>query len=136
MAGIGVNGKRKEGGKRKRERGREEREREGKEEGRREEAREGGRTRGGRRKDKREKEEDEREEVWERKKEEGRRKAKGERGVWLTFTISCAVMDPMTDCMGQASPLLWWANLAMSRSSNSSTCRRTSDQSDNILGCL
>ena len=54
---------------------------------------------------------------------------KGER-VWLTFTISWAVMDPMTDCMGQASPLLWWANLAMSRSFNSSTCGRISDQSD------
>ena len=112
--------------KKKERREEKEREREG---GKRERERE-------RRKDKREKEEDEREEVWERKKEEGRRKAKGERGVWLTFTISCAVMDPMTDCMGQASPLLWWANLAMSRSSNSSTCRRTSDQSDNILGCL
>ena len=42
--------------------------------------------------------------------------------VGLTFTISCAVMDLMTDCMGQASPLHWKANLAMRRSSSSSTC--------------
>ena len=93
--------------------------------------RERGKGRGGGRKERGEEREKEggrtpeRERVW----EGGRRKEK-ERGVWLTFTISCAVMDPMTDCMGQASPLLWWANLAMSRSSNSSTCGRTSDQSD------
>ena len=115
--------------------GKEEKEEEGKR--KRRKGKEGRRRKEGRREDKRKKG---KEESRKDEREGGRKGRKGrkdrERGVWLTFTISCAVMDPMTDCIGQASPLLWWANLAKSRSSNSSTCGRTSDQSDKTLGCL